>query len=195
MGREGKGVYRRTFSGLTVLGSVVLCCLGCGYKAGFTMPENVKTIHVKVFDNKTFYRDLDFDMTQVVKREILSRTDLVVVREADADVVLSCAVNRVEKSILREDANDIPEEVEIRLTISAHAEDRAGKTLFRIVELSRSVNYVIVLGEDERFARSRALREVAEELVYRLAEGWGWREEEDKAQTETDDDVGGDESE
>ena len=125
----------------------------------------------------------------------MSRKELVVVREGDADVVWSWAVDRVEKYILREDANDIPEEVEVRLTISAHVKDRAGKTLFRIAKLSRSVNYVIVLGEDERFARSRALREVAEELVYRLAESWGWREEEDKAQTETDDDVGGDESE
>ncbi len=176
---------------MTVLGALVLCGAGCGYRAGFAMPDNVETIHVKVFENKTFYRDLDFDLTQVVKREILSRTSLTVVREKDADVVLSCTVRGVEKSVLKEDINDIPEEVEYKLTVSADAKDRAGRTLFRTAKLSKSARYVVVLGEDERLARSRALREVAEELVYQLAESWGWRE--DKPRTETADDAGDDE--
>ena len=144
------------------------------------MPEGIETIHVKVFKNKTFYRGLDFDVTQVLKREILARTDLKVVREKDADVIFSGTVDKVEEFVLREDENDVAQEMQIKLTISAVAKNRAGEVLFQEKELNRSVSYVIVLGEDERLARSRALREVAEELVYRLAEKWGWEKPEDK---------------
>ncbi len=70
--------------------------------------------------------------------------------------------------------------MQIKLTISAVAKDREGKTVFQEKKLSRSVRYVIVLGEDERLARSRALQEVAEELVYRLAESWDWKRQETK---------------
>ena len=159
---------------------IVLCCAGCGYTAGFTMPEGIETIHVKVFEGETFYRGLDFDITQALKREILARTDLKVVREKDADVVLSGTVDKVEEFVLREDANDVPQEMQIKLTISAVAKDRAGKVLFQEKKLNRSVRYVIVIGEDQRLARSRALQEVAEELVYRLAEKWDWKKQEDK---------------
>ncbi len=165
MGRKSERVDRRTFRRLAGPGFclVVLCCAGCGYTAGFTMPEGIETIHVKVFEGKTFYRGLDFDITQALKREILARTDLKVVREKDADVVLSGTVDKVEEFVLREDVNDVPQEMQIKLTISAVAKDRAGKIVFRENKLNRSVKYVIVLGEDERLARSRALQEVAEE--------------------------------
>ncbi len=168
---------RRAFRRLAVPGFclTVLCCVGCGYPAGFTMPEGIETIHVKVFENKTFYRGLDFDITQVLKREILARTDLKVVREKEADVVFSGTVDKVEEFVLRENINDIPQEIQIKLTISAVVKDRTGKVLFQEKKLNRSVSYVIVLGEDDRLARSRALREVAEELVYRLAESWDWK--------------------
>ncbi len=169
--------------------NILICFLlaalsGCGYTAGFKMPEGIETIHVKVFENKTFYRGLDFDITQALKREILARTDLKVVREKEADVVFSGTVDKVEEFVLREDINDIPQEMQIKLTISAVAKDRAGKVLFQQKKLNRSVSYVIILGEDERLARSRALREVAEELVYRLAEKWGWAKKEDKESEE-----------
>ncbi len=158
----------------------LLCCAGCGYTAGFTLPEGIETIHVKVFENKTFYRGLDFDITQALKREILARTDLKVVREKEADVVFSGTVNKVEEFVLREDTNDMPQEMQIKLTISAVVKDRAGKVVFQENNLSRVVSYVIVIGEDERLARARALREVADELVYRFAESWGWKEQKDK---------------
>lgn len=168
--------------GLLVI--AVLCCVGCGYTAGFAMPDGVETIHVKVFGNRTFFRELDFDLTQAVKREIPARTDLTVVRQKDADIVLSGTVDKAEEFVRREDENDVPQEMEIRLTISATAVDRGGKTLFQVTELSRSITYVIPLGEDQRLARSRALREVAQELVYRLAESWGWKKQGDKKTTE-----------
>ena len=175
----------RTFWRVTaVLCLAALCCAGCGYTAGFKMPEGVETIYVKVFENRTFYRELDFDLTQLVKREILSRTDLKVVREKEADIVLACSVNKCEEFVLQEDEFDNPQEMELRLSISAVAKDRTGKVVFRARELRRSVSYVITLGEDEEFARSRALREIAEELVYRMAEHWGWEKEEDKTETE-----------
>lgn len=164
-------------SGLCI---AVLCCIGCGYTTGFRLPEGIETIHVKVFENKTFYRGLDFDITQAVKREVLARTDLKVVREGGADIIFSGTVDAVEEFVLRKGANDVAQEMEIRLTISVVAKDRKGETIFQVTKLNRSVTYNIVLGEDERLARSRALREVAEELVYRLAESWGWEKKNDK---------------
>ena len=166
---------------MTTLGILtVLIGAGCGYTAGFKMPEGLDTIHVKVLENRTFHRDLDFELTQLLKREILSRTDLTVVRENKADVVLSCSVDEVQKSILQEDENDLPQEVEYMLTVSANARNRSGKVLFSAPSLRRSVRYVVAVGEDEKTARGKALKEVARELIYRIAESWAWRKDEDE---------------
>ena len=176
MGREGGEMageaLRRMTMAVVAAGALFL---GCGYRAGFTMPDGMDTIYVKVFENNTFYRGLDFELTELVHAEILSRTDLVVVRENAADISLACALEGVDKSVLQEDENDMPQEVQLRVSISAAAVDRSGKSIFSQKRLNKSVRYVVALGETESIARSRALREVAEELVYRLAEEWSWK--------------------
>ncbi len=175
MGREGKGIRSEAVRAVTGVCAAAVLFLGCGYRAGFTMPDGMDTIHVAVFENNTLYRGLDFELTELVKAEILARTDLAVVREKTADIVLSCALMKVDKSVLQEDENDLPQEVELRVAISANARNRAGEAVFSQQQLSKSVRYVVALGETEEIARSRALREIAEELVYRLAEEWCWR--------------------
>jgi hypothetical protein len=166
---------REAFRGVTAgCAAAIVLLAGCGYRAGFTMPDGMDTIHVNVFENRTFYRGLDFELTELVKTEILVRTDLVVVRQSTADIVLACVLERVDKSVLQEDENDLPQEVELKVVISASATNRSGETLFSQKGLSKSVRYVVALGETEGIARSRALREVAEELVYRMAEEWCW---------------------
>jgi hypothetical protein len=160
-----------------VLGATLLAfaCAGCGYNAGFAMPEGTRSIFVKVFENKTFYRDLDFELTELVKKEVLARTDLKVVGEKDADLILSCSLDKVSKSVVREDVNSLPQEVQLSVSISAGAKDRSGNTVLSNMNLTKSVRYVVILGQTEDAARARALREIAEELVYRMAEGWGWK--------------------
>lgn len=182
MGRKGAGVAGETVRKVALACIAAIVLSGCGYRAGFTMPEGMDTIYVAVFENKTFYRGLDFELTQAVKREIQARTDLRVVREEDADILLFCTLESVRESVLREE-NDVVQEADLAVSLSVVAKDREGNILYE-GNIRRTANFVVVLGEDDKTARARAMRQVGEELVYRMAEKWGWKNESEEAPPE-----------
>ncbi len=62
---------------------------GCGYRAGELMPEGVRTVYVQAFDNRTFRRGLEVDLTRAVVSEIELRTPLVLASRDEADSILS----------------------------------------------------------------------------------------------------------
>ncbi|MFO8006574.1 MAG: LptE family protein [Candidatus Brocadiia bacterium] len=70
---------------------IVLAVLGtgCGYRAGGLMPPGVRTVYVEAFDNETFRRGLEVDLTRALVAEIELRTPLVFATREEADSILS----------------------------------------------------------------------------------------------------------
>ena len=66
-----------------------LCGLtGCGYSASELFRTDVKTVHVQMFDSREFRRDLEFMLTEAVKKRIATDTPYRVAPKEKADTIL-----------------------------------------------------------------------------------------------------------
>ena len=86
---------------------------------------------VPIFGNKTFYRGLEFELTEAVIKEIQDRTPYTVADERAADTVLRGTVSRVTQTRLsRVRRGGVPQEVEVGLVVDFQWIDlRTGRVL------------------------------------------------------------------
>src|SRR3974377_1913889 len=82
---------------------------------GYTTKPNydpcIKTVYVPIFENKTFHRGLEFDLTKAVTKEIEWKTPFKVVSDrSKADTELTGSIAAYNKNILnRNQLNEIRE--------------------------------------------------------------------------------------
>ncbi|MGE4618273.1 MAG: LPS assembly lipoprotein LptE, partial [Planctomycetota bacterium] len=96
--------------------SLLLCfMMGCGYSPGYRLPRGVQEIAVPVFRNETipFRRNIEFDLTRAVKRELQLRSEARLVSEDSSDAVLRGTVLDFRQGVLVEGSNGAIEEVGI----------------------------------------------------------------------------------
>ena len=67
--------------------AVAALAAGC-YRVAGKPYENVETVGVKVFVNRTLYRDVDFQLTDALRRELSATSFYTVATPRDADAVL-----------------------------------------------------------------------------------------------------------
>jgi len=100
---------------------------GCGYHAGFLIPADARSVHVRVVSNETEWREaiktdnldtskplavarpaytMELDLSERLKNEIARRTPLKIVNENEADTVLTASITGVKPSVLLRDAAD-----------------------------------------------------------------------------------------
>jgi hypothetical protein len=71
-----------------------------GYTTKSQFQRDIKTIRVPIFENRTFYRDIEFDVTEAVIKEIERRTPWKVVQCGPADAELTGAVLNLGKHVI-----------------------------------------------------------------------------------------------
>ncbi|MCA8960941.1 MAG: LptE family protein [Planctomycetes bacterium] len=152
---------------------LLVACLGCGYSFGYRLPDGVRTLSVPTFDNQTFplRREVEFDLTRAVRRELLLGTDADVVNGDRADAVLHGTIRRFDERVLSEGRSDVVQEssilVEVRVKLVKSVD---GSVLFDQV-ISDHAAFSVVAGETVDDARREAINEIAERLVAEL-EAW-----------------------
>ena len=78
---------RRRLGGLT-LALVSLALTACGYSFQGTLPQDIQTIAVPIFANRTSQPNVDSIITRAVVQAFVTNGRLRVVRVAEADVIL-----------------------------------------------------------------------------------------------------------
>ncbi|MFL5328108.1 MAG: LptE family protein [Gemmataceae bacterium] len=127
---------------LSVAISVLFCLAGAGCTSrghfsllGYTTQPNydecIKTVYVPIFENKTFRRGLEFDVTRAVIREIESKTPFKVVDDPNgADTELRGTIVNFTKNILNRNQLNEQRETETVLTVGIVWKDlRSGEIL------------------------------------------------------------------
>ncbi|MCK4284261.1 MAG: LptE family protein [Candidatus Brocadiae bacterium] len=61
---------------------------GCGYATNNVFRSDIKTVYVEFFDNKTFRRELEVELTKAVVEEIKLRTPFIIAPKDRADSIL-----------------------------------------------------------------------------------------------------------
>ena len=95
---------------LLIVGTLVAAC-GCGtvkkimtlgYTSKSLSPQNVRTVHLPVFENRTFRRGLEFQLTAAIKNELLHKSDLRIADRDVADTELTGEIVDVREHVLLE---------------------------------------------------------------------------------------------
>jgi hypothetical protein len=66
-----------------------------GYHAEELFPEQYQTVAVDIFDNRTFFQGVEFDLTEALVKEIELRTPYKVVANDRADTVITGTIHTV----------------------------------------------------------------------------------------------------
>lgn len=153
---------------------LVLVVTGCGYNLGYTARGDISTVAVGIFSNKSYYRNIEIDITQAVVSEIEKTTPYRVSLSSEADTVLEGEIIGYRTAVLREDAQNEPIETEIILTVDARLTDgRTGEVLAEVT-IREAEDFSGPAGEEEMTTRPALYRRIAREIVERLFEGdWG----------------------
>src|SRR3989304_4725045 len=104
-------MYDCKYKFTTVLSYIILSLLfislgSCGYSSKSLLRSNVRSIYVPIFDNNTFRRGYEFDLTKAVRDQILLRTRLSIVDKDEADSILFGKISSVNENAIIEDRKD-----------------------------------------------------------------------------------------
>ncbi len=120
---------RRPCLWLAVMACGVWSLPGCGYMVGNAYGPDVRTVEVPIFENDTYRRGIEYQLTESVQREIQLRTPFRLVK-GPADTRLTGRIVEARKNVLGENQNDDPRELQFALFVRVTWEDlRTGQLL------------------------------------------------------------------
>lgn len=160
----------KIFTGMALAGLVFWG--GCrGYSAAPLTLDAATTIAVPVFDNQTYWRGLEFDLTQAVVAEVRSRSALTLVASGPADLTLEGDIVDFSRPVLTEGTQDVIKEGAVRAVVHIIARRRDGaaaveQTLETLAPFAKS------RGENDQTAAAEAWEDLAESIVNLLEKGW-----------------------
>lgn len=147
-----------------------------GYSTQSAFRDDVTSVSVRMFENATFQRDLEFELTDAVIKELQSRTPYRIDSSARADTVL---LGRITEARLRQlsksRVSGLSEEVVISVTIDFEWKDlRTDTTLVERRAFSGQGLFVPSNPEREslELGRYAAVQQLARDIVFEMRSVW-----------------------
>ena len=152
------------------------CAGGTGYSHKPLYDPSVRTVAAPIFENRTFYREMEFRLTEALVKEIEQVTPYKVTGEGAADTIITGTILAVNQRLLsRQLETGVAQEVQLIVTASFEWKDlRTGKVLRKRSRVEASGEYLPVRGAGEplEVARLAAVGELAREIVDMMAGDW-----------------------
>lgn len=154
----------------------VLFQTGCGYTPAEPYPEQVSTVSVPIFENRTFYRGVEFQLTEAIIKQIHLRTPYKVVPSDRADSELIGTIVAIDQDrISRRRQGGVPEQVQLRLTVDMRWRDlQSGDILADRAGLSAIGRYVPSqpASETHTIGSREAIDQLATAIVSNMRGEW-----------------------
>jgi len=170
-----------------VLSGLILICVagGCGYSTvgsepvgGYQWhslyPEDVKTIAVPIFTNKSFRRDEEFRLTKALVTQIEAKTQYKVVPRERADTILEGEITSISVERVSDDAETaVPQENLYRVIVDFTWKDqRTGRIRVSRQNFEQDSTFYPTLGEGEFVGSQEAAEKLASGIVDQLQADW-----------------------
>ncbi len=165
------GVFGLALSLLLVMG-------GCKkYSTAELYDPQYRTIAVPIFENRTTYREVEFQLTEAIVKELQERTPYTITRTSAADTVLQGVVVRVDQQLLsRRRPGNVPQTMEIRVWVDFAWRDlHAGEPIVSRQGFEAVGTYVPTspLNEPIEVGLHSAVERLAEDIVSAMQADWG----------------------
>jgi hypothetical protein len=147
-----------------------------GYSFTHSHDETVRTVAVPMFQNPTFSRGLEIELTDAIIKEIQAKTPWRVTTEGTANTTLTGTLtdSRLRRlSIGRE--TGYSQEIAVELTVDFDWKDsRTGKTLVSRRSFTASEAFVPASPANERIESGQhaAVQRIARDIVAELRSNW-----------------------
>ena len=171
---------RNPFLGLALcslsLVSVAACLTGCrGYSNESLFPQDVSTVCVEMFDNRSFRRDVEYTLSDALVKRVAAQTPYKIVSDRNrADSVISGQLLRVDESILtleREIGRPLEQEVVLRAVVN-WKNLQTGRLMINNQRVVATASYSEFLGQDFTYASAVAANKLARKIVELMENKW-----------------------
>ncbi len=163
---------------MRVLPLLLILFGGCGYQLGFTPIADAHSVAVPMLDNLTDRVQLEFRLTDAIRREILTRTSLKILPSDQADLLLTGTLSQFTQNVQAEDRADQP----LLTTALVRAEFRLvdlrnGRVWRHSAQRLELAEIDFELDTTVSDASDQAFRSMAERVILLLDAGWNDPEE------------------
>ena len=154
---------------IAVVAAALLC--GCrGYSPDSLFRPDIRTVHVRAFDNSTFWRGYEVGLTRAVEEEIKLRTPLIFANAGSADSVLSGELVSLDLDTQVKSEDDEVLLSRVTAVVRFRWMDRlTGADIVPSRTLSESVRVAWI---SEESASGLLFQEVAQRIVEEMQEPW-----------------------
>jgi hypothetical protein len=164
-------------SAALIAGAILsLCgCEGGGYSSESLFPADVETVYVEMFDNQSFRRGVEYELTDALAKRIESQTPYKIVSSRDrADTVISGQLTSVNESIISME-RDIgrPVEKEVQLWAVVNWKNlKTGELLIDGRTVGASASYSEWQNQGFGYASGLAANNLANKIVELMEKKW-----------------------
>jgi hypothetical protein len=169
------GSRRAVVPGFT-LAALAVMLAGCnGYTNKSLFPQDVRSIYVQMFDNRTFRRGVEYTLSDALAKRIESDTPYKIVSDRDrTDSILDGQLVVIAESILtleRETGQALEKEVVLSATVD-WKNLRTGRMMINHQSITAAATYSEFLNQDFTYASMLAANKLAEKIVETMQDNW-----------------------
>jgi hypothetical protein len=163
----------------------ILGLSGCtGYQLGpqSLFRPDIRTVHVPMFESDSLRRNLGERVTEAVVKEIERQSTYKVIHDPTmADSILSGRLVSDRKSVLAENRNDEPRDIQVDLVVQVSWVDRRGEAVmpsssFTLAQQGFSVtqisDFIPEAGQSVSTAQQEAINRIAKQVVAQMEAPW-----------------------
>ncbi len=171
-----KTVLVASLSVITV--SFLILC-GCEKMSGYSnqslFEENITSVYVEMFDNQSFQRGIEYELTDALAKRIEAETPYKVISSRNrADTVITGQITSAEKSLLSsERQTGRPMEKQTDLTAVVSWKNlKTGQLIIDNASVSASASYSEWQKQSARYAAALTANKLAEKIVELMEKEW-----------------------
>jgi hypothetical protein len=163
--------YALTFLSLTFCG----CAAMKGYSNESLYPEDVESVCLEMFDNQTFRRGIEYELSDALSKRIESETPYKIVSNRNhADTIISgriVSIGEIALSTERETGRILEKEVELQAVVN-WKNLNTGELLIDNQTVSSSASYSEYQMQDFKYGSSLAANKLARNIVELMERKW-----------------------
>ena len=152
---------------------------GCGRMSGYSneslFPQDVGSVYVEMFDNKSFWRDVEYDLTDALAKRIEADTPYKIISSRDhADTVISGQLVGVSESVLtseRETGRALEKEVRLQAVVN-WKNLKTGELLIDSRSVAASASFSEWQNQGFNYASALAANNLARKIVELMEKQW-----------------------
>lgn len=156
------------------LGLITLIAPGCGYSQHELFRSDIKSVHVEIFESKEFRRDIEFWLTEAVKKKISSDTPYKLASREKADTILRGEILEERRNSFAPDyATRLPRDQQLTFVMRLQWKDqRSGQMLVDQPLLLQGADYLPPAGETEYYGQTKAIDRLATRIIEKMYADW-----------------------